>query len=63
MYLEFEDQHIQNLDIEAPYKITYGSLVNLSFEVKRQLIELLWDTDKQLTSIYDSRGASVEGLY
>ena len=52
---------VQNLDIEVPYKITYGSLVKLNYEAKRQLIELLSDLDKQVTNIYSSRVASVEG--
>ena len=45
---------VQNLDIELPYKITYGSLVNLNYEARQKLIELLSDPDKQVTRIREA---------
>ena len=45
---------IQNLNIKLPYKITFGSIVQLNYEAERKLIELLWDTDKQVTRIRES---------
>ena len=44
----------QNLKIKLPDSITYGSISNLSSEAQQRLIEILRDTDKEITRMKES---------
>ena len=44
----------QNLKIKLPYSITYGSISNLSSEARQRLIEILRDTDSEITRMKES---------
>ena len=44
----------QNLKIKLPDSITYGAISNLSSEAQQRLIEILRDTDKEITRMKES---------